>query len=114
MSECANAGDNRADSRRRVLLTGKLTYGDGFSLDCPIRDESETGARVIVGAQVLPKSVVLVSVTRGVAHEAEVVWRRGKEAGLRFIRSHPMKASQDETPPQIKLARNLWLESTAR
>ncbi len=114
MTERAETGNNRVDPRRRVLLTGKLAYGDGFSLDCPIRDQSDTGARVVVGDQVLPKAVVLVSVTQGVAYEAEVIWRRGKEAGLRFTGSHPLKKARDETPSQIKLARHLWLESTAR
>ncbi len=114
MTDRANAADKRAGLRRRVLLTGKLAFGESFSLDCPIRDESETGARVVVGAQLLPKEVVLVSVTRGVAYEAEVVWRRGKEAGLHFTRTYPLKQAKDETPAHIKLARNLWLESTAR
>ena len=83
-------------------------------MDCAIREESDTGARIVVGAQLLPRHVVLVSITRGVAYEAQVIWRRGKEAGLRFVTSHPLKTDALEPSSQLELARRLWTESLAR
>ncbi len=113
-SRSLGAGDGRRVPRRRVLLTGKLTYGDGLSMDCAIREESDIGARVVVGPQLLPRQVVLVSVTRGVAYEAQVMWRRGKEAGLRFLKAHPFKSDALEPLSQVELARKLWAETLAR
>lgn len=114
MSACTNMNEHRAAPRRRVLLSGKLAYGEGLSLDCAIREESETGARIIVGSHMIPRDVILVSVTKGVAYEAQVVWRRGKEVGLKFERAHSLKSETEEAPTQIRLARRLWTESLAR
>ena len=113
MIDCAEP-DLRAAPRRRVLLAGKLAYGEGMSSECAIREESETGARIVVGAQLLPRQVVLVSVSRAMAYEAELVWRRGGEAGLRFHRAHPLKSDAAEPTREVKLARRLWTESLAR
>jgi hypothetical protein len=116
MSVSPNPSDNRTASRRRVLLSGKLAYGDGFSSDCRIREQSETGARIIVSADLLPREVVLVCVTAGMAYEAEIMWRRGKEAGLKLGRSYPLKNENPpcEDLPRVQLARKLWAETVAR
>ncbi len=116
MAGSTNSGDNRVAVRRRVLLSGKLAYGDGFSTDCRIREQSETGARIVISADLLPRDVVLVCVTAGMAYEAEIMWRRGKEAGLKLGRSHPLKTqtSSSEDQPQLQLARKLWAETMAR
>jgi hypothetical protein len=116
MSVSAISSDNRVVARQRVLLSGKLAYGEGFSADCRIREQSATGARIVVGADLLPRDVVLVCVTAGVAYEAEIMWRRGKEAGLRFGRSYPLKSqtAASEDLPQVRLARKLWADTAAR
>ena len=114
MSEGAKPNEHRRAPRRRVLLAGKLAYGEGLSCNCAIREESETGARIIVGDELLPRQVVLVSVTRSIAYEAEIMWRRGKEAGLRFHQAHPLKSASVEASSQLRLARRLWTEALAR
>jgi hypothetical protein len=116
MSVSPLSSDNRIASRRRVLLSGKLAYGDGFSSDCRIREQSETGARIVVSADLLPREVVLVCVTAAMAYEAEIMWRRGKEAGLKLGRSYPLKSATPpcEDLPRVQLARKLWAETMAR
>jgi hypothetical protein len=116
MSGGTITGDNRLATRRRVLLSGKLAYGDGFSADCRIREQSETGARIVVSADLLPREVVLVCVTAGMAYDAEIMWRRGKEAGLKLGRAYPLKTQTPslEDQPQLQLARKLWAETMAR
>lgn len=102
------AGDRRSAPRRRVLRTGKLTFSPAFSLDCPIRDETEAGARIRTGGAPLPRSVVLVSVTRRIAHEAEVIWQRGEEAGVRFGARHDMDLNPPKPSTPLRHAQVLW------
>jgi hypothetical protein len=106
-------GDARAAPRRRVLRSGRLAYGEGFSAECPIRDESATGARISVGAHPLPREVVLVCVSTGVAYEAQVVWRRGQDAGLRFGRRHELERASPTPAPSLRLAQRLWTHRRA-
>jgi hypothetical protein len=116
MSDTTISNDNRVAVRRRVLLSGKLAYGDGFSADCRIREQSDTGARIVVSADLLPREVVLVCVTAGMAYDAEIMWRRGKEAGLKLHRAYPLKSATepDADLPRLRLARKLWAETMAR
>lgn len=116
MPACATLSDNRIATRRRVLLSGKLAYGDGFSADCRIREQSETGVRIVISADLLPREVVLICATAGLAYEAKIMWRRGKEAGLKLGRSYSLKArtAPSEDLPRVQLARKLWAEQMAR
>jgi len=85
-----------------------LAYGEGMSAECPIRDESATGARISVGTHPLPREVVLVCVSTGVAYEAHVVWRRGQDAGVRFNRRHELERAAPMPATSIRLAQRLW------
>ena len=116
VSTSTEPSDQRGAARRRVLLSGKLAYGNGFSADCLIRDQSETGARVVVSTELIPHDLVLIFVTQATAYEAEVVWRRGNEVGLRLGHAHALKpgSAGDETQSSLKLARKLWAEAAAR
>ena len=102
------AKDRRAEPRRRVLRSGKLTFSPAFSLDCPIRDETEAGARIRTGGTPLPNTVVLVSVTKRVAHEAQVIWQRGEEAGVLFGACHEMDVSPPKKSDPLRHAHVLW------
>jgi hypothetical protein len=79
-----------------------------MSADCPIRDESASGARITVGAHPLPRDVVLVCVSTGVAYEARVIWRRGQDAGLRFERRHELERAAATPATSLRLAQRLW------
>ncbi len=105
--------DQRIASRRRVLLTGKLVYGDAdLTLDCAIRDLSETGARVKVSGPVaLPHRLYLIEQRTGQAFECEVAWRKLPEIGLRFRASHDLTTGD---PRENWMLKRIWNEGLAR
>jgi hypothetical protein len=78
--------EKRNNQRRRVLKSGKIVFANGsFSVDCTIRNLSDTGARLQVPTSVaIPDRFTLVDVHGGTRHEALVVWRRGDLLGVRF------------------------------
>ncbi len=108
MSDILHRGETRSAPRRRVLRSGRLAYGEGMSADCPIRDESTTGARISVGDHPLPREVMLVCLSTGVAYEAQVVWRRGQDAGVRFGRRHELERAAPTPASALRLAQRLW------
>ncbi len=108
MSSMTHRSESRGAPRRRVLRSGRLAYGEGMSADCPIRDESATGARISIGAHPLPRDVVLVCVSSGIAYEAQIVWRRGQDAGVRFGRQHKLEGPGPAPPTSLRLAQRLW------
>ena len=104
----------RRAPRRRSLLSGKLVFDQAgaCSLDCVIRDLSETGARIrLGGALPTPAAVHLVDLRHGVAYEARVLWRRGVEIGLAFGAAHPLDQA---ATPELRAMRRLWVEHLAR
>ena len=92
--------DGRRAVRKRVILGAKVLYNEGaFSLDCRIRDISDGGARIVLSASsIIPTRVVLVDVRNSIAYEAEVVWLKAPEFGLRFLAKHSLRG---QLPPQL-------------
>ena len=101
------------DGLNRVLMEGKLTYALGArSIDCTIRDLSDTGARVrLAGAEPMPEQVVLIQMRSGVAFDATVAWSRDRDLGLTFTGSHRL---DEDCPPAMAPLRRLWLEHLPR
>jgi hypothetical protein len=110
----SKAGDKRRDRRRRVLFGGKIVFDQAArSIDCTIRDVSETGAQVrLAGFELLPETVHLIELRRGLAHEAKVAWVRPPHVGLLFLKSHPLAEAAPGS--QLELMRRLWLEHVPR
>lgn len=101
--------DARSGVRRRTLLRGRICWGPQYAIsaDCAIRDLSENGAQLRAPAsQALPPSFALIHILEGVAFEAELAWRRGDLAGVKFVERHDLKVpvSRDLLP-----LRNIWL-----
>lgn len=99
----------RSRARRRTLLRGRICWGPQYAIsaDCAIRDLSEAGAQLRVPAsQALPPDFALIQILEGVAFEAELAWRRGDLAGVKFVNRHDLK-----TPGARELLplRNVWL-----
>ena len=105
--------DSRAASRQRVLLGGKIVYGDGtYSLDCSIRDVSALGARLgIRGATVLPKNFHLLDLRKGVAYDCEVVWRNASLTGVKFHDTFMLAEAKDGKHAHL---RRLYVEACLR
>jgi hypothetical protein len=75
-------------SRRRVLLTGKLAFlGDSVTADCTVRNLSDDGAMISARQVRLPDDPFLIVVKYGAVHEAHTAWREGERCGLAFTRS---------------------------
>ncbi len=105
------AGDRRGRSRRRVLQSGKLVFGGGFTVDCAMRDRSEAGVRVRASQDMLPREVVLIAVGEAKAYVGEIMWREGDQAGLRLGEAHDLKGPVGAAHAH---ARALWAENALR
>ena len=76
----------RTARRQRVLKLGKILHVNNAStIDCKIRDISESGARLICGQQVaVPNEFRFVTQSDNIERDAKVMWRKGDEVGISF------------------------------
>jgi hypothetical protein len=95
--EATEQAERRQRSRKRVLLSGIVTYWDGArSFGCSIRNLSEEGARISKPrTQPLPEKLYLISVRERMVHEAKLVWSHDREAGLVFVNSSQLSELAD-------------------
>ena len=106
------AAQRRRTTRQRCLFACRIVFGpEAFTLDGMIRDVSDFGARVRLSTLMpLPKSFRVI-LRDGVCQDAETVWRRGQELGVRFLRSVDLG---DPTDASVRLLRRLWAEMAGR
>jgi hypothetical protein len=66
--------NKRSSPRQRVHKSGKIVFANGsFSIDCTIRNVSETGARLQVPTTVsIPDKFTLIDAHAGTRHEVRV------------------------------------------
>jgi hypothetical protein len=78
--------NKRISPRQRVLKSGKIVFAGGsFSIDCTIRNVSDTGARLQVPTTVaIPDKFTLVDGQSGKRREVKVMWRKGDLIGVHF------------------------------
>jgi hypothetical protein len=76
--------ERRKSARRRTFLGGVLGFqGRYATLDCTIRNLSDTGARIAVdGATILPDEFDFTITRNDRAWRARLVWRSAEAAGL--------------------------------
>ena len=100
--------ERRPKTRKRVLLTGIVAYGNGaHSFLCTIRNLSETGARLAVGNSAqFPSDFYLINIRDRVAYEAQLVWNKGNEIGVAFKATLPLAGITD---PALAFLKQLWL-----
>lgn len=112
-TDATNCTDGRSATRRRTLTGGKIVSGNGaYTYDCTIREISLSGARIgIAGATVIPKAFFLIDQKRGTAFEAELIWRNGTQAGVRFHAAHDLATLSD---PHLTFLRRLHVEARLR
>ncbi len=108
--------EQRKSERRRVLLAGKLVYGEtDMTLDCGIRNLSRRGARIrLAGAAAVPNEVKLIELRTGTAFDCIVTWRRTPELGLKFIKSYELPESVAAEQKTVSALKRIWLENTVR
>jgi hypothetical protein len=105
--------ERRPKSRKRVLLTGIVAYGEGaFSFDCTLRNLSETGARIAIGKNMqFPSDFYLINVRDRVAYDAKLVWNNSTEVGVTFKKTMPLAGITD---PKLSFLKRLWMAKAAR
>jgi hypothetical protein len=105
--------ERRPKQRKRVLLTGIVTYANGaHSFNCTMRDLSETGARIAVGESAqFPSDFYLINIRDRIAYKATPVWNNGSEIGVAFKAAIPLSAITD---PALNYLKKLYLAKTAR
>jgi hypothetical protein len=79
----------KRESRKLLGQPAWITLDGGFAVrPCVVQDISSAGARISVdNAVTLPAKLRLAfSRDARTGHKCQVVWRRGKSAGLKFVR----------------------------
>jgi len=92
-----NVDDRRIAHRKRTLRAAKIVFGDyRYTIDCVIRDRSETGARIrSPNATDAPNDFYLFEA--GQLLKCHVAWRRGDEMGLHF-EGEPISVHESADP----------------
>ncbi len=109
----AATDEKRGAMRQRVLLSGKIVYGEAdLTMDCTIRDLSATGTRVQISSPVImPATIWLIELRSGTAFQCAIARRNVPEFGLRFLRT--VKLANNDAP-ELKMLRRIWTDCTAR
>lgn len=77
--------ETRTAQRRRVVKAGKIAFNHGGSIDCRIRNFSDTGACLELESPVgVPNAFTLVIERDGMERQSYVVWRSARQIGVRF------------------------------
>jgi PilZ domain len=78
--------ERRTSARQKSFLQGRIYFNNRrSSVDCLIRDYSETGARLKFSESVaVPEAIELYIPNKEEMHRARVEWRSGDEMGISF------------------------------
>jgi hypothetical protein len=89
-----------------------VVIAPGLELTGVIVDHSGTGLRLRLDRTLaLPARVQVIDIARGVAMDAEVVWRKGQEAGLK---QGGESALRGLVPSRLAAARDAFLRAGGR
>lgn len=82
-----SSNPDRAFQRRRVIKGGTIAFNlRRLTYPCVVRDLSVAGARLQVDcADGIPNTFDLLIELDGFESECEIVWREGKQVGVRFL-----------------------------
>jgi hypothetical protein len=99
--------------RPRTFFGGRLVFREGsYSFACVIRELGEAGAKIeLPASRLMPQRLFLLTSKKQVAYDAEVIWRRGTSAGLKF---HAIMDLATCTDPRLLYLRRLSAELCAR
>ena len=79
----------KREVRKSLRQTGWITFDGGFAArPCVVQDMSATGAKITIDdPNMLPAKLRLaLSRDARTGRPCEVVWRRGKSVGVKFVR----------------------------
>jgi len=105
--------ERRRAPRQRTLLGGKLVHSGGlFSMNCVLRNLSDTGARLSLPAGAgAPDSFDLIDLKHGVAFSCRVVWRQYPMVGVAFDSRDALDTADT---PRLRTLKRLWLDAITR
>ena len=76
--------ENRRLEVRTPTRVNGVIVATGLEVACVIADRSAGGIRVRMERNLsLPRQVVVIDVPQAMAHEMDVIWQKGQEAGLK-------------------------------
>jgi hypothetical protein len=102
--------DRRFEPRSPANARG-LVVAPGLELACVILDQSSAGLRVRLERNLaLPDQVVVIDIARAMAVEADVVWRKGQESGLK---QRGQSSLRGLVPSRLAAARAAFLRTGA-
>jgi hypothetical protein len=101
--------ERRRVLRQRLLLAATVVHGEDMrTLDCVIRDCSDTGIQIeLPKPTALPEQFWLLHHGFALAYEARLAWLRGTMAGLELIGHLSLDPITD---PRLRALRRIWLE----
>jgi PilZ domain len=77
--------EHRIAPRRRQLKAGRISMDGGGTIDCTVRNLSDTGAALEVISPVgIPEQFTLVVEADNLKRPCRVVWRKEKRIGVHF------------------------------
>jgi hypothetical protein len=78
--------ERRSSTRQKSFLQGRIYFNNRrSSVDCLVRDYSETGARLKFSETIaVPEAIELYIPNKDEFHRARVEWRSGNEMGISF------------------------------
>src|SRR4051812_14497247 len=76
--------ERRSSTRQKSFLQGRIYYNNRrASVDCLVRDISDTGAKLVFSSAVtIPDVVEIYLSNKDEVRRARVQWRRGDEVGI--------------------------------
>jgi hypothetical protein len=79
--------ERRSSGRQKSFLQGRIYFNNRrSSVDCLIRDYSETGAKLKFSESIaVPEAIELYIPNKEEIHRARVEWRSGNEMGISFV-----------------------------
>ncbi|QWG21371.1 PilZ domain-containing protein [Bradyrhizobium sediminis] len=83
------AAAKKREARKSIRQPGWITLEGGFAVrPCVVQDMSSTGAKITIDdPNMLPAKLRLAfSRDARTGRNCEVVWRRGKTVGIKFVR----------------------------
>lgn len=103
--------DRRLEARKPSSGRG-VVVAPGLEIACIVSDVSPSGMRVRLERQLaLPARVMLVDVAEGTAHECDVAWKKGNEAGLKRLSQSSLRGL---APSRLLPAREAWIRAGGR
>jgi hypothetical protein len=79
--------ERRISKRQRSFLQGRIFFNNRrSSVDCLVRDISDTGAKLVFSDAIAVPDVVELNIpNKAETHRARVQWREGEEVGVSFV-----------------------------